>query len=130
VDSHLAHLNRVNATGDAATVLGRSAIYLALALHELGTNALKYGALAHDGGTVDLTWRQTRKGDVHIVWQEECPDFVIPESGDGFGTSLITRIFAASTNGQSKREFTPKGLRWTGVIPTAPDISAAYETTQ
>lgn len=127
VDSHLAHLNRVNATGDAATVLGRSAIYLALALHELGTNALKYGALAHDGGTVDLTWRQNSKGDVHIVWQEECPDFVIPESGDGFGTSLITRIFAASTNGDSTREFTPRGLRWSGVIPTAPDISVSYE---
>ena len=52
VDSHLAHLNRVNATGDAATVLGRSAIYLALALHELGTNALKYGA---SGARVEVT---------------------------------------------------------------------------
>ncbi len=127
-ESHLAHLNRVKTKGDGAAVLGRSAIYLALALHELGTNALKYGALAHDGGTVELSWVQDEKGEIHIVWQEDSPRFRIPETKDGFGTALTTRIFTASTNGRSSREFTPRGLRWTAVIPTSPDISANYET--
>lgn len=129
VKSHLAHLNGIRAIGDGATVLGRSAIYVALALHELGTNALKYGALAQDGGTVDLTWRQAANGDVHIVWQENCTHCLATDTSAGFGTALLTRIFSASTNGSSTREFTPRGLRWTGVIPIAPEISAEFTST-
>src|SRR5690606_9724949 len=48
VEANLGHLGRVDVIGDGATIPGRSAPYLALALHELGTNAVKHGALAHD----------------------------------------------------------------------------------
>lgn len=128
VKTHLGHLNRISASGDDATVLGKSVTYLSLALHELGTNALKYGALSKDEGRVKLTWEKDDKGAVRIFWEEDCAlDYEISEK-EGFGTSLLTRIFAAVTNGETTREFTSKGLRWSATIPTAPVLTSDYET--
>lgn len=126
VKTHLGHLNRISASGDDATILGKSVTYLALAFHELGTNALKYGALSQDEGRISLTWEQDDKGTVRILWQEDCAQDCKVSDRKGFGTSL-SRIFAAATNGEARREFTPKGVRWTATIPTAPDLTRDFE---
>lgn len=125
VELNLGHLSAIDRAGDAATVPGRSAPYIALALHELGTNCVKYGALSKDGGKVELRWRDDPDaGNVSIIWTEYIPAFSQPEEKHGFGSMLLTRIFASATNGRVEREFTPHGLRWSAVVPSAPEITA------
>lgn len=122
VEANLGHLSPIDVTGDAATVPGRSAPYLALALHELGTNSLKHGALSHDAGRVELEWNEDREGNLHIAWTEHSPIPTKPSEKEGFGTALLTRIFAAATSGRAQRELTPAGLRWSAVVPNAPEL--------
>lgn len=122
VEENLGHLSPVDVTGDEATVPGRSASYLALAFHELGTNALKYGSLSQEEGRVKLEWHEDGEGQVHITWAEHCPTPVKASEKEGFGTALITQIFARATNGRVKRELTPSGLRWTAVVPIKPEL--------
>jgi PAS domain S-box-containing protein len=119
VEANVSHLNAVSAVGDGATVPGQSAPYLALALHELGTNSLKYGALSQVGGTVRLEWREDDGGDLHLTWKEQTVAAVSPSDHEGFGTALLTRIFARATNGRAERTVTETGLEWSAVIPSA-----------
>jgi PAS domain S-box-containing protein len=119
VDANVGHLGAVSVAGDGAAVSGQAAPYLALALHELGTNSLKHGALSHSGGAVRLEWHEDESGTVHLSWQENSPVAVAPAGHEGFGTTLLTRIFARATNGRAQRDFTPSGLEWTAVIPSA-----------
>lgn len=122
VDVNLGHLNSIDVTGDDATIPGRSAPYLALALHELGTNSAKYGALSDDGGRVSLEWHEDDKGHLHISWTEVANFEAVPSEREGFGRALLTRVFATATNGKVEREVGPSGLRWSAVIPTAPEL--------
>lgn len=122
VDANLGHLSRIDVTGDAATIPGRSAPYLALALHELGTNSTKYGALSQDAGRVSLEWRDDDTGNLQIEWTERSITALKSTNKEGFGTALLTRIFAAATNGKVSREFTASGLHWSAIVPTAPEL--------
>lgn len=123
VEANLGHLSAVEVTGDAATTIpGRAAPYLALALHELGTNSLKYGALSQEEGRVELAWHEDENGDAHVEWSEHSPIPAESTGKEGFGTALLTRIFAGATDGRVHRELTESGLRWSAVIPTAPEL--------
>jgi two-component system CheB/CheR fusion protein len=88
---------------DIATPLG-------LVLHELATNAAKYGALSSPKGKVDLDWtvRQEKKQQIlKIIWREsEGPEVVLPNRV-GFGGSLIERSLPGAS---VRREFLPEGL--------------------
>lgn len=125
-DLNLGHLSRIHVVGDETTVPGRSAPYIALALHELGTNALKYGALSCDQGRVELAWRESAHGTVSITWKEHSPAFSQPSEKKGFGTELLSRIFAAATGGQVQREYTDTGLSWSAVVPTVPELTVSH----
>ncbi|WP_305097337.1 sensor histidine kinase [Croceibacterium aestuarii] len=129
-EANLRHLSAVDVSGDEATLPGRSAPYLALALHELGTNSLKYGALAQAEGKVELAWQVDRAGDLRIAWVEHSPTPPAASDKEGFGTALLTRIFAGATGGRVERELTPSGLRWSAVIPTAPDLQVGDQSAQ
>jgi two-component system CheB/CheR fusion protein len=89
----------------------------ALVLHELATNALKYGSLARPGGTVHLSWTiASRNGArvVKLVWQEQGGPPVNAPRGAGLGSTLIdTAILGARVN----REFLAAGLRCTIEAP-------------
>jgi len=122
VDANLGHLSRIDVTGDDATIPGRSAPYLALALHELGTNSTKYGALSQDSGRVSLEWREDDEGNLQIAWTEHSKLDFKPTDEEGFGTALLTRVFAAATNGKVTRDLAPSGLRWSAILPTAPEL--------
>jgi PAS domain S-box-containing protein len=119
VEANVGHLGGVNATGDdGATVPGQSAPYLALALNELGTNSLKYGALAQAGGSIQLEWQEDPSGDLQLTWKEHAPAAVPSSDHEGFGTALLTRIFARATNGRAERKLEASGLEWSAVIPS------------
>jgi two-component sensor histidine kinase len=86
------------------------ALSLSLAVHELCTNAAKYGALSNADGRVELTWRVRPEGRLHIRWAEndgppvECP------SRTGFGTRLIKGALARELDARVDLEFRPAGL--------------------
>jgi two-component sensor histidine kinase len=85
---------------------------LALALHELATNAAKYGALSSAEGTVDIAWSVAAGGGeptVALVWRESGGPAVRPRTREGFGTRLIQRALAATVGGVAALDFPPGG---------------------
>jgi two-component system, chemotaxis family, CheB/CheR fusion protein len=100
------------------------AVPLALALHELATNAAKHGALAKPEGRVDLTWSQTRgpRNKLRILWRESGAGPVSPPSSMGFGSTLIERGMAGA---RVERRFEPDGVVCTIEIDLTPARSRA-----
>ncbi|WP_413397192.1 hypothetical protein [Rhizobium sp. Rhizsp42] len=85
---------------------------LSLALHELATNAAKYGALSGDSGIVEIEWSLRETGEFSFRWSETGgPPVVVPEK-TGFGTQLIRRMVAPYFNGDVKLEYEPLGFRF------------------
>lgn len=82
---------RVHVEGPNVRLGSRPALGVALMLHELGTNAAKYGALSVAEGHVDITWHTDAAGNVEWRWIERGGPTVQPPQRRGFGSSLIER---------------------------------------
>jgi two-component system CheB/CheR fusion protein len=94
-----------------------TAVPLSLVLHELATNAAKYGALSSPGGHVQLAWNLERRGDLRWVvlnWRETDGPPVKKPAKSGFGSRLIERSLP---NGKVRREFQPEGVTCVIEIP-------------
>lgn len=100
---------RIACGGDKVRLSARAATALALAIHELATNAAKYGALAHTDGRVTVNWH-VEDSELHLVWRERDGPPVVPPRRRGFGSRMIERALAASTSGQSSMDYRPDGL--------------------
>ncbi|WP_404713961.1 PAS domain-containing protein [Sphingomonas sp. MMS24-J13] len=113
--------DRLDICGGALKLGPRPALQLALALHELATNALKYGALANDTGRIGIDWDVIDKGEpsFHFGWIERGGPPVMPPSRRGFGTRLIEVATAAEFRGTCKMDHAAAGLRWTLDAPLA-----------
>lgn len=86
---------------------------LALAVHELATNALKYGALSVPSGTVTFTWTATpRDNGTHVVflWKEDGGPPPSPPAKDGFGHRMIRSVTAREAEGEVSIDYPPDGL--------------------
>ncbi|MBV9993651.1 MAG: PAS domain-containing protein [Caulobacteraceae bacterium] len=93
---------------------------LTLALHELATNAVKYGALSTDTGRVEVSWRSLSDGGFELTWIERGGPPVSPPARRGFGSTLLERVTGRELGGKVSIEFRPDGVR---VVLTA-DASA------
>lgn len=126
--SQLSHLNShaITIEGPAVTVPGRAAPYIALALHELGTNAVKYGSLSCPNGQVSLRW-EVADGHCSIVWQESGGPAVEKQERSGFGSVLLNRVAAAALGGQTEHSLEPQGVRWSARFPVGRDIRMARQ---
>ena len=108
--------NRTNVRikGPPVPLEPRGALALGMAIHELATNAVKYGALSVPEGNVGVTWsvEQTDAGQ-HLVleWVEQDGPAVTPPSSRGFGSTLIERALSHDMSAQAKIEFLPDGVR-------------------
>lgn len=107
----------------------KSAIAMALAFHELATNAAKYGALSEPGGQVRIAW-STEKRDggrtrLQLCWQETGGPSVEPPTKTGFGTRLIERGLAAELPGVIRLDYRPSGLVCTMEAELAPPVDEA-----
>lgn len=100
--------------GPKISIGSKQALSLALALHELATNAMKYGALSRPGGRIDITWSVDdvdRKPTFTFNWQEAGgPPVSVPET-KGFGTVLISRALKADFAGTVEVTYDPAGLQ-------------------
>ena len=99
---------RIHAVGPDLRLAPRSALTVAMALHELATNAAKYGALSRSDGKVDISW-QAKDGNVEIVWQEHDGPTVRPPQRRGFGSAFLEKM-VAGLGGTIAVEFAPTGL--------------------
>ena len=96
--------------GPDVTLPTQAASSVALIVHELATNAIKYGALSIETGRVDLTWSITRdsgKPKLSLLWQERDGPPVKPPERRGFGSTLIERGVGG---GKVERVFAPDGV--------------------
>lgn len=94
------------------------ALTLGLAIHELATNASKFGALSQPGGRVSVTWELEGKNVVRMDWVESGgPRLSGRPQGRGFGLDLIEKIVAHELNERVELEFPPEGVRCTLRIP-------------
>lgn len=101
---------RINISGADLQVRPKPAVSLSMALHELGTNALKYGSLTCDQGQVDVHW--TADGDVfHFTWQEHGGPPPATARQPGFGTRMIQLALAAELDGATQLEFQSGGVK-------------------
>lgn len=101
--------NRVVAEGPMLMLPPSTAVALALATHELATNAAKYGALSNDTGRVSIRWTVDADA-LTFVWREEGGPAVARVERSGFGTRLIKRTLAAELRGRAALDFEPTGL--------------------
>jgi two-component sensor histidine kinase len=97
-----------------------AAVSLSMAFHELGTNALKYGALSNETGRVFVEWRFSGFADerrLTLTWREEGgPPVRVPKKR-GFGSRLIERALAAELRGRVALDFRPEGVTWSVDAP-------------
>ena len=106
---------RIAATGPKLRISTHGAHSLGLAIHELATNAVKYGSLSVPQGRVNITWSvfETNTGRrFHLAWQEADGPTVSQPVRRGFGSRIIQDLCAAALSGSTNYEFLPDGVRW------------------
>jgi two-component sensor histidine kinase len=114
--------NRLHITGPHVRLTPRMSLALAMAMHELATNAVKYGALSNKSGTIDVTWSvQNGATPPRLVlqWREGGGPPVVAPRRRGFGSRLIERSLAQDLDGQVDIAFAPTGVVCTVNAPVA-----------
>ncbi|TFH23648.1 MAG: PAS domain S-box protein [Myxococcales bacterium] len=108
---------RVSAKGASVRVTAGAMTPLALTLNELGTNALKYGALSARAGCVSLRWGHAADGVLDLEWRESGGPPVSAPARDGTGLSLIRRLVEYELDGTIVMTFPADGVRCRLTIP-------------
>lgn len=90
---------------------------LALVVHELATNAAKYGALSSATGGVRVAWKLTHKGDCELAWEEHDGPAVQKPQRAGFGSKLINQVISFDLGGEADVSYPPQGLIARFIIP-------------
>ncbi len=107
----------IETAGPSLVLDARAYSVMALVLHELATNAAKYGALSRPGGKLAVAWTIDAGGTCDITWRESGGPEVRPPSRSGFGSVLIDRSIPYDLGGSSAVEYRPEGLRGHFRIP-------------
>lgn len=108
VDAH--DQGRIIASGPDIRVGSSTALALALALHELGTNAVKYGALSTTGGSIVLRWERFDDAHGRVRWRESGGPPVDPPTRKGFGFRLLDGGLTADLGGRPQLIFARPGV--------------------
>jgi PAS domain S-box-containing protein len=108
---------RIKASGSQIVLPADAVVLLAMALHELTTNAVKYGALSNASGHIDIAWRLVEQNgsQVELTWQESGGP-TVKRRAAGFGTKLIDRVLR-DLGAETEIKFDPQGVRCTVVFP-------------
>ncbi len=128
VSAQLAHLadghgKRIVTDGPDLRLSPAAAQVLGMALHELATNASKYGALANEEGRIDVRW-QRQDDQFSISWQEENGPEVVPPARQGFGTTVLRTMAAMSLDADVSLSYPASGLSWNLSCPLSKVVDA------
>ncbi len=112
---------RVSIDGPAVLLTPRQAVSLSMALHELFTNAMKYGALSNREGHVTLEWEWTQETppQLEIRWHEQGGPRVAPPTRTGFGSVLLQRSLKGDLNAEVTLDYDPAGFVCVIRVPVA-----------
>lgn len=97
--------------GPEITLKPRAANAASLALHELATNAVKYGALSRESGRIEVQWSRTADGGFVIEWSEAGGPPVKPPERRGFGSTLLEQVTGRELGGAVEIDYRVDGLR-------------------
>jgi len=107
---------RIRMSGPRVPLSPRLAVVLSMLLHEMATNAAKYGALSNDAGTVALDWDVVTANagpKLRLVWTEAGGPPVVAPVQRGFGSQLIERSARDQLGGEATVDFLPRGVVYT-----------------
>ena len=110
---HGTDAERITIRGPHLHVTSTMALSIAMALHELCTNAAKYGALSTTAGQVKISWDVVQSGggpELHLRWEESGGPLVQPPTRTGFGSRLIRSGLARELNAAVRLDFSPPGV--------------------
>ncbi len=110
---------RIEMSGPAIAVSANAAQYLAMAFHELSTNALKHGALSVDTGRIDVTWAISEEVPAmfQITWEERGGPAPKSKSKSGFGKLVLEKLMPAAVDGTAEIVGGADGIKWTLSAP-------------
>jgi two-component sensor histidine kinase len=109
-------------SGPDVVLTPRGANAMSLALHELATNAVKFGALSTEVGRVEVTWRRTEPGGLELLWQESHGPPVATPTRRGFGSTLLEKVTGRELGGSVKVDYRTEGVR--AVVTVGPSAFA------
>ena len=121
IRSQLAHFSdlmntRIKLRGPKLFINAAAAQTLGMVLHELATNAGKYGGLSNDSGRVQISWRILRDREsrlrFRINWVERGGPKTAPPSRTGFGSTVIVKVASSGLNAEVDLKYLPSGLTW------------------
>jgi two-component sensor histidine kinase len=107
---------RVRMSGPQVPLSPRLAVVLSMIVHEIATNAAKYGALSNDTGTVAVDWEMLEESDgrkLRLIWNEIGGPPVTAPVQRGFGSRLIERSVRDQLGGEATVDFLPRGVAYT-----------------
>lgn len=114
-----ARTNQVECDGPDVTLMPNAVQPISLVLHELATNAVKYGSLSREGGRVMISWRVKNDGRLELRWLESGGPTVVEPSKSGFGSTLIQTVAARQLGGRVNISWHPDGVRVSANLPSS-----------
>jgi PAS domain S-box-containing protein len=110
---------QISLEGPPVALDPKQTVGLSMALHELYTNAIKYGALLTEEGRITLAWSVAPAPDprLRLEWRETGGGAVAPPARQGFGTRLINQVFTHDLGGSVALDYAPSGLTCTAEVP-------------
>lgn len=116
--NHVSLADRFVLTGPPVRFKSQIALALALAFHELTTNATKYGALSNDTGNVAVKWSVEQEASepqprFRLMWREAGGPAILPPTRRGFGSLMIEKLLRSYLRGTTSVEYKPDGLEIT-----------------
>jgi two-component sensor histidine kinase len=118
---YMAHgQSNISLAGPAIFLRPKGALAFGMVIHELATNAVKYGGLSTPSGRVAIAWHIAGTGGqsaLHWTWRESGGPAVAGRKAGGFGTALIERSLVHEMNGTATLDFLPGGLLATMAVP-------------
>ena len=106
--------DRVRLRGPDILLNARATLSVGMAIHELATNAAKYGAFSNSSGTVSLSWSRVDEGEgevIRMIWEESDGPVVERQGEKGFGSQLIASTIEGGLEGRAEMEWRREGLR-------------------
>ncbi len=128
IRSQLQHYNdlfgsRIQLEGPDLILRPEAAQNIGIALHELSTNAAKFGALSDSQGTVTISWKIVRDDQnadrLQMRWEERSGPAVTPPRHKGFGHMVMNRITGQALGGRAYVQFESTGVCWCLDVPVA-----------
>jgi two-component sensor histidine kinase len=112
--------DRVRVTGPPVVLPAKAIVGMGMVVHELATNATKYGAFSNPGGWVEVNWEIRKTGmteSIYFQWKEHEGPAVTETVRKGFGSALITSTIEAELHGKAETKIEPYGLSFSASFP-------------